>query len=76
MDDQLGCISVRIDGILNEDNLSKCIKLRGMPRNITKEMVKEFFGDIETEEDNIHLEIRLGRKTGLGLVFLNTEDDV
>ena len=44
------------------------VKLRGMPREVTKEMVKEFFGDIETEEDNIHIEIRLGRKTGVGLV--------
>lgn len=36
----------------------------------------EFFGDIEVEEDNIHLEQRFGRKTGVGLVFLASEDDV
>ena len=36
----------------------------------------EFFGDIEVEEDNIHLEQRFGRKTGTGLVFLASEDDV
>mgnify|MGYP000712335046 FL=1 len=36
MDDQLGCISVNLERILNEDNLSKGVKLRGMPRDITK----------------------------------------
>ena len=36
----------------------------------------EFFGDIEVEEENIHLEQRFGRKTGTGLVFLSSEDDV
>ena len=36
----------------------------------------EFFGDISVEEDNIHLEQRFGRKTGTGLVFLESEDDV
>jgi RNA recognition motif-containing protein len=38
--------------------------------------VIEFFGDIEVDEDNIHLEQRFGRKTGTGLVFLSSEDDV
>ena len=36
----------------------------------------EFFGDIKVEEDNINLEQRFGRKTGTGLVFLDSEDDV
>ena len=36
MDDQLGCISVNLERILNEDNLPKGVKLRGMPRDITK----------------------------------------
>ena len=36
----------------------------------------EFFGDIEVQEENIHLEQRFGRKSGVGLVFLNSEDDV
>ena len=75
MDDQLGCINVHIDRILNEDNISTCVKLRGMPRDITKEQVIEFFGDIEIDEDAIHLEIKFGRRTGLGLVFCKTEDD-
>lgn len=36
----------------------------------------EFFGDIKVDEENIHLEQRFGRKTGTGLVFLESEDDV
>ena len=36
MDDQLGCISVNIDRIMSEDNINVSVKLRGMPRDITK----------------------------------------
>ena len=75
MDDQLGCVSYLIGRILNEDNIGHFVKLRGMPREVTKETIKEFFGDIELDDDNIHIEMKSGRKTGVALVQCNNEDD-
>ena len=75
MNDQLGCISVNINRMLNEDNLNTSVKLRGLPREVTKQDLLDFFADYNLTEDQVHIEMRFGRKTGWGLVFLNSEED-
>ena len=58
MEDQLGCKTVSIANILNEENVHQYVKLRGMPRDVTEDQVKEFFGDFELEDDAITIEMR------------------
>ena len=76
MEDQLGCKTVRIDNILDEDNVHLYVKLRGIPRDASENDVKEFFADFNVEDDDIKVEMRQGMKTGFALVKLNSEDDV
>jgi len=75
MEDQLGCITVNINRMVNEDNVGSTVKLRGLAPSTTKADILEFFSDFGIQEDNCHIEIRSGRKTGWGMVFLNSEDD-
>lgn len=76
MDDQLNCKTVDLKKILNEDNVNRCVQLRGMPREVTLQDIKDFFGDFDVNDDDVHIEMRMGRKTGFALVMLNGEDDV
>ena len=76
MEDQLGCKTVRIDNILDEDNVHLYVKLRGIPRDASENDVKEFFADFNVEDDDIKVEMRQGMKTGFALVKLNSEEDV
>ena len=76
MEDQLGCKTVRIDNILDEDNVHLYVKLRGIPRDASENDVKEFFADFNVDDDDIKVEMRQGYKTGFALVKLNSEDDV
>ena len=75
MTDQLGCISVNINRMINEDNVNTSVKLRGLPHACTKQDLLDFFSDFNLTEDQVHMEMRFGRKTGWGLVLLNSEED-
>ena len=75
MTDQLGCISVNINRMINEDNLNTSVKLRGLPHACTKQDLLDFFKDYNLTEDQVHMEMRFGRKTGWGFVQLNSEED-
>jgi len=77
MDDQLTAITVNINRMITEENLSTCVKLRGLPPSATKQTLVEFFGsaDITVTEEDCHIELRSGRKTGWALVFLPGNDE-
>ena len=62
--------------IVNADNISKAVKLTGMPFQATQNDVKEFFKDFDVSDDNIKIEMTRGRKTGNAIIFVNAEDDV
>ena len=72
MDDQLTAITVNINRMINEDNLGRTVKLRGLPPAATKQTLVEFFAtaDITVTEEDCFIELRSGRKTGWALVFL------
>ena len=62
--------------IVNADNISKAVKLTGMPFNASLTDVKEFFKDFNVSEDNIKIEMTRGRKSGNAIIFVNEEEDV
>lgn len=76
MDDQLNCKTVNLKNFLNEENLNRCVKLRGIPYQASDQDVKDFFADYNLGDDDIVIEMRQGKKTGFALVFLNNEEDV
>ena len=76
MEDQLSCKTVNLKNFLNEENLSRAVKLRGIPYQASNQDVKDFFADYNLGDDDIVIEMRQGKKTGFALAFLNNEDDV
>ena len=76
MEDQQQNKTVDLSTIVNADNISKAVKLTGMPFNASLADVKEFFADFEVSDDNIKIEMVRGRKSGNAIVFVNEEDDV
>lgn len=75
MDDQLGCKTIDLKRILKQEDMPRAVRLRGLPRDVQQSDVKEFFADFDVNDDNIHIEMRFGNRTGWGLVLLNNEED-
>ena len=47
--------------------------LRGLPHAVTVEQIKYFFKDFKITDSDVVIELRNGKRTGLGLVFLESE---
>ena len=65
-----------LKNFLNEENLHRCVKLRGIPYQASQQDVKDFFADFGVDDDSIVIEMRQGKKTGFALVFLKDEEEV
>ena len=76
LEDQLNCKTVNLKNFLNEENIHRCVKLRGIPYQASQQDVKNFFKDYNVNDDDIIIEMRQGKKTGFALVFLSGQDDV
>ena len=78
MTDQLGCKTVDLKRILKMEDMGRAVRLRGLPRDVQMQDVLDFFKekDFNITEDQCHIEMRFGNKTGWGLVFLDNEQDV
>jgi len=70
-----------LSSFLNEDNVDRAIKLRGLPFRTDVAVVLKFVHEqgegleYVTEKDVV-LEVKDGKITGFALVFLKDEDDV
>ena len=76
LDDQLQQKTVNLRSYLNEENVNRCVKLRGIPYQASQQDVKDFFGDFGVADDDVVIEMRQGKKTGFALVFLRSEQEV
>lgn len=56
MEDQLSQKTVLLKNYLNEGNLRRAVKLRGIPYAATSAEVKDFFGDFGVSDDDVVLE--------------------
>lgn len=75
MEDQLGCITVDLKKILMQEHMDRTVRLRGLPRDVDKAKIKEFFDGFELDDEAIHIEQRFGRKNGWALVYLKDTDE-
>ena len=78
LEDQKGMKTVRLQGVLNEDNIANFVVLKGLPFKTKDDDVKTFFTDADFEigEECIFVEQRMGRQTGVALVQLASPDEV
>ena len=67
---------VLISKFLNPSNVNRCCKLTGLPFRVRKDEVVEFFKDFNIQESDVVIEQKDGRRTGFGVVFLQTEEQV
>lgn len=67
---------VLISKFLNPGNVTRAVKLGGLPFRVKNEEVIEFFKDFNIAESDIVIEQQDGRRTGYGIVFLKDEEAV
>ena len=60
---------MKLSKYLNEANIGRVMKLRGLPFSISVEQLCEFFSDYRVSKSDIVIEEINGKKTGFGLVF-------
>ena len=60
---------------LNDDNMYRAVKLRGMPFHVNQADIVEFFRDFNVTQQDVIIEFRNGKMTGFGLVFLESPQE-
>ena len=67
--------TVKLSDVVADKPLEKCLALRGLPFRVKVDEIQEFFSEICTvPEDKITIEEENGRRSGAGLVELESED--
>lgn len=67
--------TLKLSSVVNDDNISKALALRGLPFRVKMDEIKEFLAEIcEVKDENIHIEEEEGRRSGAGLVVFESED--
>lgn len=67
--------NVRCGDSLNEENVERCVKLRGLPRACSKGEVIAFFDGFTLRKKDVTIDIEAGRPTGYAIVELQNEDE-
>ena len=57
-DDQLQQKTVSIKSFLTEENVTRCVKLRGIPYQATQQDIKDFFVEFNICDDDVVIEMR------------------
>ena len=74
-DNGLKIKDISITGILKgEENIERCVKLRGIPFNCERKDIVDFMSEYAVEEANVHFEYLNNKFSGRAIVFL--ENDV
>jgi RNA recognition motif-containing protein len=66
---------VRCGDSVNEDNVERCVKLRGLPWAANKGTVIEFFEGFKLRKKNVTIDIQGGKNSGFAIVELENEDE-
>lgn len=67
--------NVRCSDSVNEDNVDRCVKLRGLPWAANKGTVLEFFEGFRINKSNIVIDIQGGKNSGFAIVILPNEEE-
>ena len=57
-DDQLQQKTVSLKSFLTEENVTRCVKLRGIPYQATQQDIKDFFVEFNICDDDVVIEMR------------------
>ena len=60
---------------VTEENVMRCVKLRGLPFSVTKQEVVEFFTDISLSISDVTLDVQDGKNTGFAIVEFHSVED-
>jgi len=66
---------VRCGDSVNEDNVDRCVKLRGLPWAVGKPQLINFFEGFNVKKKNITIDVQGGRCSGFAIVELDDEDE-
>ena len=67
--------NVRCGDSINEDNVDRCVKLRGLPWAANKNTVVDFFEGFKVTKGNITIDIQGGKNSGFAVVVLENEEE-
>lgn len=71
----MGTKNINLRNFLNEDNMSRAVKVRGLPFHCTPAEIVDFFKDFNITSSDVVIEYRNGKMTGFGLVFLERPEE-
>jgi RNA recognition motif-containing protein len=67
--------NVRCSDSINEENVERSVKLRGLPWAANKATVIEFFEGFKISKKDITIDIQAGKNSGFAIVHLADEDE-
>lgn len=67
--------NIRCGDRVHDENVLRCVKLRGLPYTVTKMDVVEFFTGLQLDVSDVTLDVTNGKNTGYAVVELRTEQD-
>lgn len=67
--------NVRCSDSVNEDNVDRCVKLRGLPWAANKGTVIDFFEGFKVTKGDITIDIQAGKNSGFAICILKDEEE-
>ena len=67
--------NVRCGDSVNDDNVDRCVKLRGLPWAANKGTVVDFFEGFKVRKGDITIDIQGGKNSGFAIVVLENEEE-
>lgn len=67
--------NVRCGDSVNEDNVDRCVKIRGLPWAANKGTVIEFFEGFKVRKNDITIDIQGGKNSGFAVIVLQDADE-
>jgi RNA recognition motif-containing protein len=61
---------------VNEDNVERCVKIRGLPWAANKGTIIEFFEGFKIKKADITIDIQGGKNSGFAVVILGSNEEV
>lgn len=66
--------NVSCSDIVTEENVSRCVKLRGLPWAANKGTIVDFFDGFNILKGDILIDIKGGKNSGFAIVILNDQE--
>lgn len=67
--------NVRCGDSVNEDNVERCVKIRGLPWAANKGTIIEFFEGFKVKKSDITIDIQAGKNSGFAVIVLASAEE-